>query len=88
MAWVQPGAQVPPLYGSKADVPAANFFYVNLASFVFDPSDAGYPTPAAWAGKLSIIFMLQDGAAFSGAAAYITQAAVAPASANTALTAG
>ena len=79
---------MPPLYGSKQDVPATNFFYVNLASFIFDPTGAGYPTPAAWEGKLSIIFMLQDGAAFSGAAAYITQQSVKPASSTTALTAG
>ena len=69
----QAGAQIPKLYGSKQDVPAQNFFYVNLASFIFYPLDPNYPTPTGWNGKLSIIFMLQDGPAFSSAQAYITQ---------------
>ena len=54
-------------------MPPSNFFYVDLASFVFDPLDPGYAAPAAWNGKLSIIFMLQDGAAFSSARAYLNQ---------------
>jgi hypothetical protein len=55
------------------DVSSKNFFYVDLANFLFNPKDPGYPTPQAWAGKLSIIFMLQDAPEFSGAQAYITQ---------------
>lgn len=70
---MQAGAQIPKLYGSRQDVPLKNFFYVNLASFLFNPTDTNYPTPYGWNGKLSIIFMLQDAPAFSSAQAYITQ---------------
>lgn len=84
---VQAGAQIPPLYGSKQNVPAQNFYYVNLANFLFNPRDPNYHAPPAWNGKLSIIFMLQDGPAFSGAQAYITQQPVTP-TAGTAQTAG
>jgi len=61
------------------DVSSKNFYYVDLANFLFNPIDPGYPTPKAWAGKLSIIFMLQNGPVFSGAQAYITQQPSSPA---------
>jgi len=76
---LQSGMQTPRLYGSKQDVPSKNFFYVDLANFLFNPTDPGYSTPAGWQGKLSIIFMLQDAPEFSGAQAYITQQPTNPA---------
>lgn len=84
---LQPGYQIPPLYGSKMNVPTSNFYYVNLASFLFNPRDPNYNAPPSWNGKLSIIFMLENGPAFSGAQAYITQQPVTP-SASSAQTAG
>ena len=84
---LQAGAQVPLLYGSRQNVPMNNFFYVNLANFLFNPRDPNYPTPANWNGKLSVVFMLQNGPAFSGAQAYITQQPVTP-TAGSAQTAG
>lgn len=79
---MQAGAQTPPLYGSKQNVPPNKFYYVNLANFLFNPKDPNYNAPAAWNGKLSIVFMLKDGPAFSGAQAYITQQPVSPTSEN------
>lgn len=74
---LQPDAsyQTPLLYGSQEEVPASNFFPVNLANFGFQPGNSTtYPVPAGWSGQMSIILMLKDGIKGSRVQCYFRQA--------------
>lgn len=63
--------QIPRLYGSKQDVPPANFLPRTLANFRFTPAAANYRTPPGWMGKLKLLFVLKDGTFYTKVHGYV-----------------
>ena len=63
--------QLPPVFGSKANVSATNFIPRQMDNFIFSPGSSNYRAPHGWRGKLMMLFVLKDGSHYSKVHAYV-----------------
>ena len=68
---MQDPVQIPPLFGSKQDVPAANYLPRTLRNFRFSPAASNYRVPSGWQGKLKLLFVMKDGTEYTKVHGYV-----------------